>query len=465
MSLNIGEAGYRIIEPIANGGMGQVFKAEHVITKRIEAVKILSGAGTEQETQRFLREIQLQASLSHPNIAAVYNAFPYENDLVMVMELVEGETLRTVLQKGPLAPDVAVRYASQVLDAIGYAHAHGVIHRDISPSNIVITPPGNIKLKDFGLAKASAAPSASESGSCLGSPHYMSPEQVKDAMRASASSDIYSVGAVLYEMVTGRTVFQSDSSFAVMQAHVESAPTPPSQINPALPAAVNAAILKALEKDPAKRFATAGEFRHAIQGPVQALVLAAPVEPKSWARRLTPAVPFAATCAVILLPTVFYVHSRRQTATPKTAAPRAVIELAPAPPAVGVEPPPVAEPPSPSPSARPTKPVAARRPIPRRIFLGVSKPDPTPRVFGEERRPPSQGGMELVQPAPAPTASSVPNPETVAAVPNPLASENAAAAESPVAAEGREHADEPTEKKPRGRFRRALGKIFGTFAK
>src|SRR6185369_15416573 len=126
---------------------------EHVITKRIEAIKVLSGAGTEEETDRFLREIQLQASLSHPNIAAVYNAFRFEDDLVMVMELVDGEPLRAVLQHGPLAPAFAVRYACEVLRAIGYAHAHGVIHRDISPSNIVITPQGAIKLMDFGLAK------------------------------------------------------------------------------------------------------------------------------------------------------------------------------------------------------------------------------------------------------------------------------------------------------------------------
>src|SRR4029079_10441107 len=131
-------AGYRIIEPIASGGMGQVFKAEHVITKRIEAIKVLSGAGTEEETDRFLREIQLQASLSHPNIAAVYNAFRFNDDLVMVMELVEGEPLRALLAGGRLPLPVAIDYACQVLKAVGYAHAHGVIHRDITPSNIIV---------------------------------------------------------------------------------------------------------------------------------------------------------------------------------------------------------------------------------------------------------------------------------------------------------------------------------------
>src|SRR5438552_12098043 len=110
MGQKIGDAGYRIIEPIASGGMGEVYKAEHVITRRIEAIKVLTGAGTEEETERFLREIQLQASLSHPNIAAVYNAFRFDDDLVMVMELVDGEPLRAILQRGRLQPDVAIRY-------------------------------------------------------------------------------------------------------------------------------------------------------------------------------------------------------------------------------------------------------------------------------------------------------------------------------------------------------------------
>src|SRR5438067_2388747 len=191
MGQKIGDAGYRIIEPIASGGMGEVYKAEHVITKRIEAIKVLSGAGTEEQTDRFLREIQLQASLSHPNIAAVYNAF-----------LVEGEPLRELLARGPVPLPLAIDYVRQVLDAIGYAHEHGVIHRDISPSNIVITTHGAVKLMDFGLAKTPASASASQSGSYMGSPHYMSPEQVKDATHATARSDIYSLGAVLSDTAT-----------------------------------------------------------------------------------------------------------------------------------------------------------------------------------------------------------------------------------------------------------------------
>ena len=265
MSLKIGDAGYRILGPIASGGMGDVYKAEHVITKRIEAIKLVSGGGTDEETDRFLREIQLQASLSHPNIAAVYNAFRVGDDLVMVMELVEGEALRALLERGRLPLPVALNYAGQVLQAMAYAHAHGVIHRDISPSNIVVTEQGTVKLMDFGLAKALASPSASRSGRAMGSPHYMSPEQVKDATQASARSDIYSLGAVFYEMATGRKVFEGDSSFLVMQAQVESAPVPPKQLEPAIPAAINDAILKALEKDPQRRFPTAAAFRAAIE--------------------------------------------------------------------------------------------------------------------------------------------------------------------------------------------------------
>jgi serine/threonine protein kinase len=159
---------------------------------------------------------------------------------------------------------------------MAYAHEHGVIHRDITPSNIIITPQGTVKLMDFGLAKAVSSPSASQSGVYMGSPHYMSPEQVKDAVRASALSDIYSLGAVLYEMPTGRKVFDcaGDSSFEIMQAQVETAPVPPVELNASIPATLNAAILTALEKEPERRFPNAHAFRLAIEEPSQSVALA-----------------------------------------------------------------------------------------------------------------------------------------------------------------------------------------------
>jgi serine/threonine protein kinase len=471
MNQKIGDAGYRIIEPLASGGMGQVFKAEHVITKRIEAIKVLRGAGTEEETDRFLREIQLQASLTHPNIAAVYNAFRFEDDLVMVMELVEGEPLRTVLQRGAMKPDLAVHYACEVLNAIGYAHDHGVIHRDISPSNIVITPQGAIKLMDFGLAKATASPSASQSGVYLGSPHYMSPEQVKDAMRASPRSDIYSLGAVLYEMVTGRKVFAGDSSFIVMQSQVETEPVPPAQINPAIPASLNSAILTALAKDPAQRFANADAFRRALEAPLppKTLALATPAQKPRRPLWLMPALQFALTCAVILLPTGFYAYSRRHPADAKSANPPAVIQIPPENPVADVATPPAAEPPKPSEARRFSKPPAARR-----IARRAPEIDPTPRILGEEPRPVQVRRIEPTHPSaalsPAPAPVTKPAKEPMVNAADHPSSESPAVASTPaetsIALASREDpADAGKDKKPHGKIRRALGKIFSPFAK
>jgi eukaryotic-like serine/threonine-protein kinase len=452
MSQKFGDAGYRIIEPIASGGMGQVFKAEHVITKRIEAVKLLSGAGTKEETERFLREIQLQASLSHPNIAAVYNAFSMENDLVMVMELVEGEPLRNVLQRGRLAPEFAIRYACQVLGALSYAHEHGVIHRDVSPSNIVITPQGSVKLMDFGLAKASASPSSSLSGTYMGSPHYMSPEQVKDARQASAQSDIYSLGAVLYEMVTGRTVFESDSSFGVMQAQVEKAPKPPVEINPAIGPAVNTAILTALAKDPAQRFPNADAFRLALEGSIRTALPVAQVKPQPRRMWIRPVLMFTATCAMILLPTGLYIKSRRHAPAPvRTTMPAAVLpRTAPA----SVNGPPTLKPRAVR-TERPSIPVSRKRPA-RRQTQSDTEP-----VVVEIETPPAAAvhGMEPGHPAP-----SGPPP----AVPPARASEPEAPAASSTGtqiadAAREEQADGSKNRKPHGKFRRALGKIFSPF--
>jgi eukaryotic-like serine/threonine-protein kinase len=462
MGLKIVDAGYRIIEPIASGGMGDVYKAEHVITKRVEAIKVLSGAGTEEQTDRFLREIQLQASLSHPNIAAVYNAFRFEDNLVMVMELVGGESLRDLLARGPLTIPLAVDYARQVLAAMGYAHEHGVIHRDITPSNIVITPQGIVKLMDFGLAKASASPSASQSGAYMGSPHYMSPEQVKDAMRASPRSDIYSLGAVLYEMVTGSKVFASagDSSFAVMQAQVESVPKPPVEINAAIPATLNAAILTALDKDPERRFPNADAFRRAIEAPGQAIAVASRALKKSRPVALARAFQFAAAVALILLPLGLY-EARRPRRELKLVPPS--VHAAPAAP-VAVDPtPPVIASPEPAvnpPSLRPTRKRAVKR---------TSKPDLTPRVVGEERRPAAPRRIEPVQPAAtlSPPSPSRPAPEPVAAasVPTPDAPAVAKPSqpENGAAAAGEEATATPKDKKAHGRFRRTLGKIFSPF--
>jgi serine/threonine-protein kinase len=462
MSLKIGDAGYRILGPIASGGMGDVYKAEHVITKRIEAIKLLSGGGTDEETDRFLREIQLQASLSHPNIAAVYNAFRVGDDLVMVMELVEGEPLRALLAKGRLSLPIALNYAGQVLQAVAYAHAHGVIHRDISPSNIIVTEQGKIKLMDFGLAKALASPAASQAGSSMGSPHYMSPEQVRDASQASARSDIYSLGAVFYEMATGRKVFEGESSFLVMQAQVQGTPVPPKQLEPAIPAAINDAILKALEKDPQRRFPTAAAFREAIEDALKKT----PVPPSSHPRRSRwpSGLQFAATCAVILLPTAYFAGSRSARLARKIEPPVIRIQ-APAPPAV-------VQPMASAPAIEAVKPPVPR-PVTRRARLSKPlRPGLSPAAAGEERAapgapktPPLQESEPVRPVAATPVAPPLPHgaePAPAYTQPAPAPSAVATPVE-PAAPEAAAESSGSTakEKKPRSRLRRALSKILG----
>ncbi|HYW42819.1 MAG TPA: protein kinase [Bryobacteraceae bacterium] len=258
---------YKVIDIAGYGGMGAVYKIEHVITKRIEAMKLLpEGSSSDPEqARRFEREIQVQARLHHPNIVALYNAVRVGDSIGLVMEFVEGESLQRMLENGPLSVENAVDITSQVLRALAYSHDAGVIHRDVSPANIIITPRLVAKLTDFGLARGETDIRLSTSGAPLGSPWYMSPEQVKGNGALDARTDLYAMGAVLHEMLTGRKLFEAEGAFAVMQAHVEAEPPPPSSWNPKVPAALDDIVRKAVAKDPAMRFRSADEFRLALQ--------------------------------------------------------------------------------------------------------------------------------------------------------------------------------------------------------
>ena len=269
MGFDVGDrvGNYKIVAAVGSGGMGEVFQVEHAVTHRIEAMKILAAeaAGTPEQSQRFLREIQLHARLNHPHIAAVHNAFWESGHLVMVMELIQGNSLRTLLDKGKPRLWTSVDYACQALAALDYAHGLGVVHRDISPANMIITDDGTLKLTDFGLAKSTRDLRITETGTLLGSLYYISPEQVHGHDNVDARSDIYSLGAVLYEMVTGVRPFDADSPFTLMLAHVEQAPPPPTAVSSGLPLVLEEILLKALDKDPAKRFQSAELFRWALE--------------------------------------------------------------------------------------------------------------------------------------------------------------------------------------------------------
>jgi len=228
-------------------------------------MKVLAGGRPDvpQQAARSLREIQLQASLDHPNIAAVHNAFWAGEDLVLVMELVEGRSLRRVLEAGRVPLSATLDYAAQALSALSYAHEHGVIHRDISPGNMMIGAAGVLKLTDFGLAKGPGDARLSQTGAPLGSLWYMSPEQVRGSA-SDARSDIYSLGAVLYELVSGKKPFDGESAFEIMADQVGKPPEPPIEVDPNVPQTLNAALLRALEKDPDRRFQTAAEFQQTV---------------------------------------------------------------------------------------------------------------------------------------------------------------------------------------------------------
>ena len=269
MPIQIGDivGDYRVIGLLGSGGMGTVYRIEHRITRRIEAMKVLPlglASDAEQE-RRFEQEIQVHARLHHPHIAALYNAVRQPTAIALIMEYVEGESLQRILERGPLPVEVAVRYARQILDALAYGHGVGVVHCDVSPANILITSEGAAKLMDFGIARAATDLRVAAEGVAVGSPWYMAPEQVRATGELDGRVDVYALGAVLFEMLTARKLFDAEGSFAVMRAQVETAPRPPGAYRRGVPAALDAAVLRALAKDPEARFPGAAEFAAALE--------------------------------------------------------------------------------------------------------------------------------------------------------------------------------------------------------
>jgi len=271
MAFNIGDTvgDYEIVGILGAGGMGKVYKVRNTISDRIEAMKVLLPdlANEPELADRFMREIKLLASLNHPNIAALHTALRIDNQLVMIMEFVEGQTLEDRLKSGEgrLPLGEAADAIIQVLSALAYAHERNVVHRDIKPANMMQTAGGSVKLMDFGIAKAVADRRLTMTGTTLGSLYYMSPEQVKGSAQLDGRSDLYSVGVSFYELVTGTRPFKGDSDYSLMVAHLEQQPKPPIEIDPALPPDLNEIIMTAIQKDPNNRFQTAQAFRGALE--------------------------------------------------------------------------------------------------------------------------------------------------------------------------------------------------------
>ncbi len=270
MAFQIGDTvgDYEVVGFLGRGGMGQVYKVRHRILDRLEAMKVLlpDREDDPQLARRFEREIRVQANLHHPNIAALRTAIWVDGRLLMIVEFVDGVTLAGKLRGGPLPIREGAAYIREVLDGLGYAHAQGVVHRDVKPGNIMITTNGTAKLTDFGIAR-SMNDTLTRSGVAVGSLYYMSPEQIKSGA-IDGRSDIYSVGVTLYEALLGQRPIQGDSEHAIIAAHLEQLPVPPAEFTSGFPPALSAIVMKALAKDPAARFQTAEEFRVALESVV-----------------------------------------------------------------------------------------------------------------------------------------------------------------------------------------------------
>lgn len=260
---------YRVISQLGSGGMGVVYEAEDIRLGRRVALKLLPEkmAGDERTLQRFEREARAASSLNHPSICTIYEVEEHEDQPVIVMELLEGASLKERIRQGPLRADDAVKFGMQIADALEAAHMKGIVHRDIKPANLFVVGDGRIKILDFGLAKtisrqqedAAEEESLTMEGVIPGTTGYMSPEQVRGE-EIDGRSDLFSLGVVLYEMSTGKRPFEGKNRVLLMNAILNAKAPSPGSVNAALPRELDGIVGKALEKDRVKRYQRAAEM-------------------------------------------------------------------------------------------------------------------------------------------------------------------------------------------------------------
>ncbi|HWQ43446.1 MAG TPA: Stk1 family PASTA domain-containing Ser/Thr kinase [Desulfosporosinus sp.] len=253
---------YEVLERIGAGGMAIVYKAKDLLLNRVVTIKVLREQFVTDEDfiRRFRREAQSAASLSHPNIVSVYDVGKEEDTEYIVMEYVEGRNLKEIIREyAPLSTDQAINLAQQITGGIQNAHQHHIIHRDIKPHNILVTADGHAKVTDFGIARAVSSATVTHTGDIIGSVHYLSPEQAK-GLQSNEQSDIYSLGIVLYELLTGKVPYDGETPIAIALKHLQEQPILPSKLNPKIDKELEAVVMRAIAKSPEQRYLSAKDL-------------------------------------------------------------------------------------------------------------------------------------------------------------------------------------------------------------
>jgi serine/threonine-protein kinase len=274
---------YRIVGRIGSGGMADVYLAEDAQLGRQVALKVLHRrfARDHQFVERFRREASAAASLQHPNVVGVYDRGEHDGTYYIVMENLPGRTLRDLLNaEAPLSQERAIHFGVQILQAAAFAHRRGVVHRDFKPHNVIVAPDDTLKVTDFGIARAGAS-EMTETGSIMGTAQYLSPEQAQ-GKHVDATSDIYSIGVMLYEMLGGRVPFEGESAVSIALKHVSDTPRPIRELRPDVHPALEAAIMRALNKDPTQRYANAEQFIAALEAAREAIATGADGGFEGW---------------------------------------------------------------------------------------------------------------------------------------------------------------------------------------
>jgi serine/threonine-protein kinase len=296
---------YRIQRKLGAGGMADVYLAEDQELGRRVAIKILNSrhGNDDQFIERFRREAKNAAALNHPNIVSIYDRGEAEDTYYIAMEFLDGRTLKELIVSRGAAPvNVAIEYARQILSALRFAHRHGIVHRDIKPHNVLVDSEGRVKVTDFGIARAGTS-QMTETGSIVGTAQYLSPEQARGG-EVDPRSDLYSLGVVLYELLTGKTPFEGETPVEIAMKHLSTTPKPPSKLRPDVPPELDMVVLRALAKNPDDRYQSADEMEADLERVARgARVSAATVDTATQVlRRPAPAAAEAATAATMIAP-------------------------------------------------------------------------------------------------------------------------------------------------------------------